>query len=178
MAAEVARALKAPLDVLIVRKLGVPWQPELALGAVASGGVCVLNRSLIGRVVVTRDELRSLAACEARELERRERVYRNGRPAARVGGKTVLVVDDGLATGSTMQAAVSALRHQRPKRIVVAVPVAPAETVRRLQQEVDEVVCLLIPDHFVAIGPWYEDFSQLSDDEVRETLQAHAPPDE
>lgn len=174
VAAEVARALDAPLDVFLVRKLGVPGHEELAMGAVASGGVRVLNRDVLDHVPVPAEIIERVTAAQQQELERRERDYRGDLPAPDVRGRTVVLVDDGLATGTTMRAAVAALRQQQPARVVVAVPVAAAETCRELRAEVDELVCLLTPEPFYAVGLWYEDFSQTTDDEVRALLRAAA----
>jgi putative phosphoribosyl transferase len=168
---EVARALHAPLDVMIVRKLGVPGQPELAMGAIASGGVRVINVEVVRALEIPEAMLDRVAAEETRELERREHLYRGDRPLPRIEGQTVILVDDGIATGSTMRAAIRALRHQRPARIVVAVPTAAASTRADLRREVDELVCLTSPEPFVAIGIHYAEFPQLSDDTVRELLQ-------
>ena len=167
----VARALDAPLDVLIVRKLGVPWQPELAMGAIASDGVLLLNQDVVNAAGVGAEEIEEIAATERRELQRRESAYRGGHPAADVRGKTVVLVDDGVATGATMRAAVAAVRKRGPARIIVAVPVGSAETLRVLELEADEVVCPLVPSFFMAIGRWYEEFPQLSDDDVRRLLE-------
>jgi putative phosphoribosyl transferase len=167
---EVARALHLPLDVFVVRKLGVPSHPELAMGAIATGGVRVVDRSVIDTFGVTDAELAAVAAAEARELERRERRYRGGIPPPDVAGRTVILVDDGLATGATMAAAATALRAQRPARLVVAVPVAARETCRDLRRLVDHTVCAMTPEPFLAVGLWYEDFSETTDDEVRELL--------
>jgi predicted phosphoribosyltransferase len=168
--AEVARALHAPLDVFIVRKLGVPSHPELAMDALASGGVRVIDPSLMEQFGVTDAELAAVAAVEGQELERREWLYREGRPSPDVAGRTVILVDDGLATGATMQAAATALRAQRPCRLLVAVPIAAPETCARIRELVDEVVCVATPEPFLAVGMWYEDFSETSDEEVRELL--------
>jgi predicted phosphoribosyltransferase len=168
---EVARALNAPLDVMIVRKLGVPGQPELAMGAIASGGVRVVNEAVVRTLGIPEEVLDRVAAEEKRELQRRERLYRGDRPLPRIEGRTVLLVDDGIATGATMRAAIRALRAQRPARIVVAVPTAAASTCAELRGEVDELVCLTSPEPFVAIGLHYAGFPQLSDDTVRENLQ-------
>jgi putative phosphoribosyl transferase len=176
---EVARALDAPFDVFIVRKLGVPAHPELAMGAIASGGVRVVDRSVMESFGVTEAELAAVAAAEGRELERRERRYRRGRAASDVAGKTVILVDDGLATGATMAAAATAVRAQRPARLVVAVPVAARETCRDLRRLVDQTVCAMTPEPFLAVGLWYEDFSETTDDEVRGLLAraaAELPP--
>lgn len=167
---EVARALHAPLDVFVVRKLGVPGHEELAMGAIASGGVRVLNDDVVRMLDVPDAAIDAVARDEQRELERRESLYRDGRPPADVRGRTVVLVDDGLATGSTMRAAVKALRAQKPARIVVAVPTAAAQTCDQLRREADEVICPSTPEPFRAVGLWYEDFSQTSDDEVHELL--------
>ncbi len=166
---EVAKALQAPLDVMLVRKLGVPGHKELAMGAIASGGVRVTSNVVRALGIPDRVIARA-AAREQRELERRERAYRGDRPPADITGRTVIIVDDGLATGSTMRAAVSGLRARNPKRLVVAAPVAAAETCESLRQEVDEVVCTLTPAPFFAVGQWYHDFSQFTDEDVRELL--------
>jgi predicted phosphoribosyltransferase len=170
VAYEVARALQAPLDVFVVRKLGVPGQEELAMGAIATGNVRVVNHDVVDALRIPPRILDQVAESEARELERRERSYRDARPAPSVAGKTVILVDDGLATGSTMRAAVAALRQLGPARIVVAVPVAAVSTCQELGAEVDEVVCLATPEPFLAVGRFYEDFSQTTDDEVRALL--------
>jgi putative phosphoribosyl transferase len=171
VAREVADALGAPLDVLLVRKLGYPPQPELALGAVASGGVRVLNEDLLRLVRVRSEEIDEVTARELEELDRRERAYRGDRSPVPVEGRTVIVVDDGMATGSTLRAAVQTLRERAPSRIVAAVPVAPPETAAALEEVVDELVCLLTPAVFFGISQWYERFPQLSDDAVREALE-------
>jgi putative phosphoribosyl transferase len=168
--AEVADALGAPLDVFLVRKLGVPGQEELAMGAIASGGVRVLNDQVIRLLRPSPAVIDRVAAAEQWELDRREREYRGGRPPLDVRGKTVILVDDGLATGSTMRAAVAAVRKLGPDRVVVAVPVGAAETCADFEGEADEAVCAQEPDPFYAVGAWYEDFSQTSDGEVREAL--------
>ena len=170
VAYEVARELHAPLDVFIVRKLGLPQFPELAMGAIASGGVMVLDDDLVRRAGVTDAQLRAVAEVERRELARREERYRGGRGAPDVAGRTVILVDDGLATGSTMRAAISAVRQEGAKRVVVAVPIAPPETCETLRVEADDMVCALTPEPFVAVGRWYEDFTQTSDEEVQELL--------
>jgi putative phosphoribosyl transferase len=167
---EVARALDAPLDIFLVRKLGVPGHEELAMGAVATGGVRVLNDDVVRALRIPRDVIDAVAATERRELSRRERAYRDDRPPPEVRGRTVILVDDGLATGSTMLAAVEAVEAQRPGRLVVAVPVAARDTCELLAAEADEVVCVLTPEPFVAVGIWYADFSQTTDEEVRELL--------
>lgn len=168
--AEVARALGAPLDVMLVRKLGVPGHEELAMGAIASGGVRIISEEVIAALGVSEREVAAVAAAEEAELARREHLYRGTRGSPDVRGRTVILVDDGLATGATMRAAAAAIRSQRPRRLVVAVPVAPEEICRALQAEVDQVVCALTPEPFHSVGTWYEDFSQTTDDEVRELL--------
>lgn len=170
VAHEVARALGAPLDVFLARKLGVPGQPELAMGAIASGGVRVLHQAVVDALRITPQEIEEVAAREAAELARREQAYRVGRPSLEVAGRTVAVVDDGLATGATMRAAVTALRARLPARIVVAVPVGARETCEELAREADEVVCVHQPRAFVAVGQWYDDFSQTTDDQIRALL--------
>jgi predicted phosphoribosyltransferase len=174
---EVAQALRAPLDIFLVRKLGVPGREELAMGAIATGGVAVLNREVVEGLRIPQMVIAEVAAREQAELARREQLYRDGRPAPDIRGRTVILVDDGLATGSTMHAAVTALRAQEPAAIVVAVPTAAPETCRAFQGEVDDTICALTPDPFHAVGLWYEDFSPTSDDEVRALLaQAAAAP--
>jgi predicted phosphoribosyltransferase len=168
---EVAQALRAPLDVFLVRKLGLPGQEELAMGAIATGGVRVVNDEVVRRLRVSPDVIDAVADKELRELRRREKIYRDERPAPDVRGKNVILVDDGLATGSTMRAAVAALRQQHPARIIVAVPVGAVETCADLREEADQVVCARTPEPFYAVGLWYEDFSQTTDDEVRELLE-------
>ncbi len=168
---EVARALGAPLDVLVVRKLGVPGQPELAMGAVASGGVTVAEETVLGEARISPDVFERIAEEETRELERRERLFRGSRPPQEVRDRTVLLVDDGIATGSTMLAAIRAARARGAGRVVVAVPVAPEDTCARLRREADSVICLETPRPFGAVGFWYETFSQLTDDEVGDILE-------
>lgn len=175
VAYEVARALHAPLDAFLVRKLGVPGHEELAMGAIASGGMRLLNESVVRALRISPKDIEQVAKVEQAELERREREYRDDRPPPDLRGKTVIVIDDGLATGASMRAAVVALRRQRPARLVVAVPVAAAATCEEFRSEVDEVVCASTPEPFHAVGLWYEDFSQTTDDEVRDLLErAHA----
>lgn len=170
VAFEIANALHLELDLLLVRKLGTPGQRELAMGAIASGGARVLNPDIVSTLRIS-DAAIEQTEREARgELERRERVYRGDRPPPAVAGRTVIIVDDGLATGATMRAAIAALRQLDPGRIVVAVPVAPADTIDTLEREADEVVCLQTPWPFSAIGQFYRQFGQVSDDEVRELL--------
>jgi putative phosphoribosyl transferase len=168
VAREIADSLKAPLDVLVVRKLGFPPQPELAMGAIATGGVRVLHEEVAG--LVDQDVLEQVTRRERDELDRRERAFRGDRAPLDVEGKVVVLVDDGVATGSTIRAAIRAVRACGARRIVLAVPTAPESAVDELGLEADEVVCLMTPEPFIAIGRWYEDFSQLSDDEVRAHL--------
>jgi putative phosphoribosyl transferase len=171
---EVATALGAPLDVFVVRKLGLPWEEEVAMGAIASGGVRVLDSDLIRAARVSEAEVERVTAIERAELARRERTYRGERPFPDLGGKTVILVDDGLATGSTMRAGVAALRQEGPSRVVVAVPVAAPTTCNALRDIADEIVCAMTPEPFRAVGYWYHDFSQTSDEEVQELLdRAH-----
>ncbi len=174
VAYEVATALGAPLDVFLVRKLGAPGREELAMGAIASGGVRVLNTDVVNHLGIPAEEIDLATAREQQELERRERAYRDDRPPPAVRDRIVILVDDGLATGSTMRAAVAALRQQGPGRVVVAVPVGAPETCQEFQAEADEVVCARAPEPFYAVGIWYEDFSQTTDEEVF-ALLAHAP---
>ena len=175
VAYEVARALDAPLDVFLVRKLGVPGHEELAMGAVASGGVRVLNREVVDALAIPERVIDAVTASEEQELARRERAYRDDRPPPDARDRTVILVDDGLATGSTMRAAVAALRQQGPRRIVVAVPVAAPQTLEELGQEADEAVSPLAPEPFYAVGLWYDDFSPTTDDEVRALLRQASP---
>ena len=170
VAYEVAKALHAPLDVFLVRKLGLPGHEELAMGALASGGVIVLNESVVRALGIPHDVLESVIAAEQKELERREQIYRGDRPPPDVRGRTVILVDDGLATGSTMRAAVAALRQQGPARIVVAVPIGAPETCSEFEREADDVICAVTPQPFHAVGLWYADFSQTTDEEVRDLL--------
>lgn len=167
---EVARALGAPLDVFLVRKLGVPGHEELAMGAIATGGVRVLNEPVVQALRVPPEVLERVAEGEQRELERRAREYRGQRPPPEVRGRDVILVDDGLATGATMRAAARAVRAMEPRRLVVAVPVGAAETCDSFGEEVDEIVCLVTPEPFYAVGLWYHDFAQTTDDEVRDLL--------
>jgi erythromycin esterase-like protein/predicted phosphoribosyltransferase len=170
VAYEVARALRAPLDVFVVRKLGLPGHEELAMGAVATGGVRVLNQELVAGLGLPPHLIDTVTAREREELKRRERVYRGGRPPPDVRGRTVILIDDGLATGATMQAAIKALRELAPARVIVAVPTAPEDTCQSLRAEADEVICDITPEPFLGVGVWYADFSQTSDDEVRTLL--------
>ena len=170
VAYEVARELGAPLDVFTVRKLGIPGHRELAMGAIASGGVRVLNDEVISWLNIPQSTIDEVAREEQAELERREREYRGGRPRSDLAGKTVLLIDDGLATGSSMKAAVQAVRALKPARIVVAVPVGAPDTCRELNTIADEVVCAHAPRGFAAVGQWYRDFTQTTDEEVRSLL--------
>jgi putative phosphoribosyl transferase len=172
VAARVAEALGAPLDVFVVRKLGVPGHEELAMGAIASGGVLVRNEEVVGKLGLGEDTLRRVAEAEQRELARRERSYRQDRPPPDLAGRVVILVDDGLATGSTMRAAVEAARRLGPARVVVAVPTAPASTCQRLREVADEVFCATTPRPFRAVGNSYRSFPQTSDEEVRSLLEA------
>lgn len=172
VAYEVARALGAPLDLFLVRKLGVPGHEELAFGALATGGSRVYNDALLCELALPPDLIEAVAAREARELARRERAYRGDRPPPEVRDRVVILVDDGLATGATMRAAVAAVRGQDPARLVVAVPVGAPSVCALLRAEADEVVCAAMPEPFYAVGQWYEDFSETTDDEVRALLAA------
>jgi putative phosphoribosyl transferase len=174
VAHEVARALGAPLDIFLVRKLGLPGHRELAMGAIASGGVRVLNEAVIAAYGIPAAVIDNVARAEQDELERRERTYRNGRAASELRGRVVLLIDDGLATGASMRAAVEAIRLHGPARIVVAVPVGSPETCREFADVADEVVCARQPEDFAAVGQWYRDFSQTTDDEVRQLLRERA----
>jgi len=173
---EVAVALGAPLDVFLVRKLGVPGHEELAMGAIASGGVRVLNEDVIRRLDIPDEVIERVTEQEQAELERREQAYRGTWPATEVKGKTVILVDDGLATGASMRAAVTAVRQLQPRRIIVAVPIGSADTCEEMQAETDETICARTPDPFYGVGSWYEDFSQTTDEEVRELLAQAAEP--
>jgi predicted phosphoribosyltransferase len=171
---EVAKALNAPLDVFVVRKLGLPGQEELAMGAIASGGARVLNRDLMRALAIPDEVVEQVAQEEQRELERREREYRDGRPPVDVRGKTAILVDDGLATGSSMRVAVLALKQKQPAQVVVAVPVAPRDSCAELESVADKVICAVTPEPFWGVGQWYADFSQTSDEEVRDLLRRAA----
>jgi predicted phosphoribosyltransferase len=174
---EIARALHAPLDVFVVRKLGVPGHEELAMGAIASGGAIVLNDDVIAESEVAQDEIEDAIARETRELERRERRYRGNRPSLDLAGRTIVLVDDGLATGASMRVAINALRQRRPAKIIAAVPVAAAETCAAMEAEADLMICATTPRPFYGVGAWYQDFSQTSDGEVQSLLAdqtAHA----
>ena len=174
VAFEIASALHAPLDVFLVRKLGVPGQEELAMGAIATGGIRVLNNEVVRHLGIPDHVIDSATKAEQQELERRQQAYRGTRESPQVRGRIILFVDDGLATGSTMRAAVTALRQQKPARIVVAVPVAAASTCQEFQEEVDQIICATTPEPFYGVGQWYEDFSQTTDEEVRDLLDRAA----
>ena len=171
VAFEVAKALKAPLDVYVVRKLGVPGHEELAMGAIASGDVRVLNKPVIEDLGVTEEAIEAETRKEREELKRRELLYRDDRPPLEVSDRTVVLVDDGIATGSTIKAGIAALKKQKAGRIVVAVPVAPISSIEELKKEVDEVICVSTPEFFYAISLWYDEFPQTSDEQVRELLK-------
>jgi putative phosphoribosyl transferase len=168
---EVAKALHAALDVVIVRKLGVPGQEELAMGAIAAAGMRMLNYPVVQALGISEYDIEAVAAKERVELERRELLYRGGRPALDIRGRTVILVDDGIATGTTMKVAIAAIKRQQASKIVVAIPVAPLSTCKEMEREVDEVVCLFSPEDFVAIGVWYSDFTQVPDQEVCDLLE-------
>jgi putative phosphoribosyl transferase len=173
---ELARELGVSLDAFIVRKLGVPGHEELAFGAIASGGVRVLNDEVVDALRLDQATIEHVTRQESRELDRREELFRHGLPAPGIAGRTVILVDDGLATGSTMRAAAMAVRAQQPERLIIAVPVGASDTCRRLRDEADELICLETPSPFQAVGLWYEDFSETRDAEVRELLgRAWAP---
>jgi predicted phosphoribosyltransferase len=174
---EVARRLGAPLDVFVVRKLGVPGHEELAMGAIASGDVVVVHPDLVNALGIAQEEIDAVIASQRRELARREAAYRDGEPPPSITGRTVILVDDGIATGATMQAGIAALRKLDPARIVVGVPVAPPETCDELAAHVDELVCLETPEPFRAVSLWYDHFDQVSDEEVRALLRAARHPE-
>lgn len=174
VAVEIARRLGAPLDVLVVRKLGVPWHPELAVGALASGGVRVLNQDVITNTGVSPADIEVATRRELAEMHRRERDYRGGRAPAEVAGRVAIIVDDGLATGATAAAAVHAVRAREPATVVLAVPVGTEDTVRRLADVADDVVCVATPEPFVAVGRHYRDFREVADEQVREMLGSPA----
>lgn len=174
VAFEVAKALNAGFDVFLVRKLGVPGQEELAMGAIASGGVRVLNQAVVRSLRISTHTIDKVTAKEQQELARREQLYRDGQPAPDLENRTVILVDDGLATGATMRAAVMALREQHPAQIVVAVPIAALETCDQLKETVDDILCAMTPQPFQSVGVWYENFSQTTDQEVRRLLNQAA----
>lgn len=172
VAYEVALAMNVPLDVFIVRKLGTPFQPELAMGAIAEGGMLLLNDAVINYLSISSEKIKESATSELTELQRREKLYRNGRPASVIAQKNIIIVDDGLATGASMKVAVRALKRKNPAKLIVAVPVGAPSTCIDMQDEVDQVICLKMPDPFGAVGSWYEDFEQTTDDEVTTLLQS------
>jgi len=174
VAYEVARELNAPLDVFIVRKLGVPGHEELGMGAIATGGVRTLHEGIIREIGISPQTIEAVSAREQAELERRERLYRGDRPAPTIKGRTVVIVDDGLATGSTMKAAIQAVRQQDPRQVIVAVPTAPSETCEQLKESADHVVCALTPEPFFSVGGSYADFTQITDGEVRDLIASAA----
>lgn len=176
VAYQVAQALGAPLDVFIVRKLGAPGQEELAMGAIAIGGVQILNHAIIQSLKISDAQIENVIAAEQQELERREKRYRENRPFPAIQGRTAILVDDGLATGASMWAAVVALRKLEPAKIVVAVPVAALETCNMFRDEVDEIVCVFTPEPFLGVGVWYENFPQTTDEEVHDLLERAPQP--
>jgi putative phosphoribosyl transferase len=171
VAFEIAKTLDVPLELLLVRKLGVPGHEELAFGAVASGGVRVLNHDIVESLEISRETVELVTAREEAELERREKLYRGDKPFPKPQGKTVIVVDDGIATGATMRVSVEALRQHEPAKIIVAAPTSAPDTYQQLRLETDEVICLATPEPYLAVGTWYEDFSQTSDEEVKNLLK-------
>jgi predicted phosphoribosyltransferase len=172
---EVAKALKVPLDIVVVRKLGVPWQPELAMGAIA-GGIRVLDHELIRMLSILDEDIEAVVARETKEMERRDMLYRSGLPVLKLDGLTVVLVDDGLATGSTMLAAARHVRSAHAKKLIIAVPVASSQACARLTSEADECICLAVPEPFCAVGEWYMDFRQVTDEEVQNILKdRHCP---
>ncbi len=170
VAYEVAKVLDAPLDICIVRKLGVPGHEELAMGAIATGGIRVLNEELVRSLKISEQAIERVTTREQQELQRRDRLYRGTRPVPDLSHRTIILIDDGIATGSTIKAAISTIKQQQPDRIVVAVPVAPPDVCNELKAEADEVVCLITPEWLYAISLWYEDFSPTTDEEVRHLL--------
>ena len=170
IAYEVALALKAPLDICLVRKLGAPHNKELAMGAIGMGGVMVVNDDVVESLGVSAETIAAVVALEEKELERRDRAYRGDRPLPNVQGRTIILIDDGIATGATLRAAIATLKQQKPASIIVAVPVAPRSTCNELKAEVDNVVCLVAPESFYSIGVWYDKFPQTTDEEVRSLL--------
>ena len=174
VAYEVARALHAPMDIFLVRKLGVPGHEEVAMGAIASGGIRILNEDLTRQINIPERIIDAVTAREQEELERHERLYRGARRVPSIRGKTVIVIDDGLATGSTMKAAIAALRQQQPAKLIVAVPTAPPETCESLRTDADEVICAVTPDPFWAVGAWYRGFDQTTDEEVHDLIRRAA----
>jgi predicted phosphoribosyltransferase len=175
VAHEVARALNLPLDVFLVRKLGVPGHEELAMGAIASGGVRILNEDVIRQLNIPRRLIKAVTQEQQRELDRREKLYRGSRPALDLRGKTVIIIDDGLATGATMKASIASIRQQNPAKVIVAAPVAARETYESLRMEADELICAATADPFGAVGAWYQEFDETTDDEVRELISSGFP---
>lgn len=171
VAYEVARELQLPLDIFVVRKLGVPGYEELAMGAIASGGVRVMNQDVLKMINISEDKIEDAVKKEERELDRREKAYRENRPGIDIKSKIIILIDDGLATGATMRAAISALNKQHPRKIIIAVPVASPETCEDFRSKVDELICALTPPYFHAVGEWYEDFPQNTDEEVQQLLR-------
>jgi putative phosphoribosyl transferase len=171
VAFEIAKGLNAPLDICIVRKLGVPGQPELAMGAIALEGKRKMNREIVHQFHISEDAIDAVISLEQPELERRDKIYRGSRPLPEIQGRTIVLVDDGVATGATMQVVIEMIQAQAPEYLIVAIPVAPLSVYATLCKLVDEVVCLLIPEPFFSIGQWYEDFTQVSDAQVRELLE-------
>ncbi len=178
VAYQVAKILHAPLDICLVRKLGIPGHKELAMGAIATGGIIFLNRDLVRRLKISQMAIEQVISREKQELQRREVLYRDTRPAPNLRDRTIILIDDGIATGSTIKSAISSIKQQEPNRIVVAVPVAPPDIFKILQDEVDDIVCLLAPEWLSSISLWYEDFSQTSDEEVRYLLTKSMKKDE
>lgn len=174
VAYKVAQALNLPLDICLVRKLGVPGHPELALGEIASGGIRILNDDILSGRNISEETLERVTTTELRELRRRDRVYRGDRPQPVIRDQTIILIDDGIATGATMRAAIAVLKAQRPQKIIVAIPVAPLDTFQALSAEADQVICLATPNPFYALGFWYENFAQVTDDEVRQLLEQQA----
>lgn len=175
VAMEVARALRSELDVFLVRKLGLPGEEELAIGAIASGGTRILNQSLVDELQISAETIDAIATLELKELQRREQLYRQGLPAIPATDRTIILIDDGIATGSTMRAGVAALRSQNPARILVAVPIACSRTCGELRPEIDELICAVTRDPFIAVGIWYEDFQQVTDRDVQMMLKDARP---
>lgn len=170
VASEIARELQAQLDVLIVRKLGHPQWPELAIGAIATGDICIFNHYTLQSAALNDAQLNAIIDREKNELNRREKLYRGNKPPLAIEGNTIILVDDGLATGATMAAAIKALRQKKPKQIIAAIPVSSVDALRRIQELADEVICLQVPAEFSAVGCWYHEFTQTTDDEVRALL--------
>ena len=166
VAYEIAQALSVPLDVLVARKLGVPWHEELAMGAIASGGTVIFNQEILKDLDITQEEIEQVILAEKKELERREKTYRGNRPKANFTDKIIILVDDGIATGATMRAAIKALRTHKPQKIIIAVPVAAKDTYEQMTPLVDQIVCPVTPKEFYAVGTWYEVFDQTTDEEV------------